>query len=338
MLNESTTLASFARVIGDTLQRDYDVDPGPLIAAAGIDPAKFHRPGARVVFSKMDRLWSDAVEATGDDWFGLKVGENADIGDFYVLGHAWLASATLRDALERSCKFAAIVSTEMRNLELQKCPEGYSFVETFPEPTMRSPQVSEDAGYVAFLRLIEFLTNGQTRPLRVSLPMSSPRSAGRYEELFQCPIEFGKEPEAWVFAAADLEAPLTGSIPDIASAADEIAERYLLSVDQGSIATEVRQLLIHLLPSGSVDQERVAANMHRSTSTLQRQLSAEGTSYRDILETTRKHLAQQYLRNSDYSQAEIAFMVGFSDQSNFSRAFKRWTGMSPRQYQSKAAA
>jgi AraC-like DNA-binding protein len=76
--------------------------------------------------------------------------------------------------------------------------------------------------------------------------------------------------------------------------------------------------------------------LHRSTSTLQRQLNAEGTSYRDILETTRRDLAEKYLREGDYKQAEIAYMVGFSDQSNFARAFKRWTGVSPGQYRKSA--
>jgi AraC-like DNA-binding protein len=88
-----------------------------------------------------------------------------------------------------------------------------------------------------------------------------------------------------------------------------------------------------MLPSGKADQDKVASRLYRSTSTLQRQLSAEGTSYRDLLESTRRGLAEKYLRDGKHTQAEIAYMVGFSDQSNFARAFKRWTGMSPGQFQ-----
>jgi AraC-like DNA-binding protein len=88
-----------------------------------------------------------------------------------------------------------------------------------------------------------------------------------------------------------------------------------------------------MLPSGKTDQDRVASRLYRSTSTLQRQLSAEGTSYRDLLETTRRSLAEKYLRDGEHTQADIAYMIGFSDQSNFARAFKRWTGMSPGQFQ-----
>jgi AraC-like DNA-binding protein len=102
------------------------------------------------------------------------------------------------------------------------------------------------------------------------------------------------------------------------------------------VAQEVRESLIQLLPSGHIDQETVAQKLYRSRSTLQRQLGAEGTTYREILESTRQALAEKYLHASEYTQAEIAFMVGFSDQSNFARAFKRWTGMSPGEYQKAA--
>lgn len=91
-----------------------------------------------------------------------------------------------------------------------------------------------------------------------------------------------------------------------------------------------------MLPSGHADQESIASRLYRSASTLQRQLGAEGTSYRTVLESTRRGLAEQYLKDGEYTQAQIAFMVGFSDQSNFARAFKRWTGLSPGEYQKAA--
>jgi len=76
--------------------------------------------------------------------------------------------------------------------------------------------------------------------------------------------------------------------------------------------------------------------LNRSSSTLQRQLQAEGLTYRSVLENTRRSLAEEYLREGSQSHAQIAYLLGFSDQSNFSRAFKRWTSMSPRQFQERA--
>ena len=98
----------------------------------------------------------------------------------------------------------------------------------------------------------------------------------------------------------------------------------------------MRQLLVQMLPSGRMDQDTIAKRLYRSTSTLQRQLAAEETNYRHILESTRRDLAQHYLEDGEYTQAQIAFMIGFADQSNFARAFKRWTGVSPGEYQKAA--
>jgi AraC-like DNA-binding protein len=85
-----------------------------------------------------------------------------------------------------------------------------------------------------------------------------------------------------------------------------------------------------------VDQDLVSSRLNRSTSTLQRQLKSEGLSYRDVLESTQRDLAETYLRDNRHSLTQIAYLLGFSDQSNFSRAFKRWTSISPRRYQQRS--
>ena len=337
MLYEPTTLASVARLIGDTLELDYNIDPQPIFARLDIDTSKFLRPGARVTFTKMDKLWNASVDATGDRYFGLTVGERAKPGDLFVLGHAWLASATVAGALNRLCRYEHVVSTVDRNTEIHKQEDGnYVLTESWREKSTRPPPVAKDGGYVALLRLCDAVAKKPVRPIRVALTVSSDRRSSRYDELFQCPIEYGSDQDIYVFDAADLDEPLTGSIPEVATATDRIAERYIESLDESAVSTSVRQLLVQLLPSGKADQDRIAKHLYRSTSTLQRQLHSEGTNYRHVLESTRRELAEQYLKEGDFSQAQIAFMVGFADQSNFARAFKRWTGMSPGEYQKAA--
>ena len=105
--------------------------------------------------------------------------------------------------------------------------------------------------------------------------------------------------------------------PDVAKATDKIAEHYVEALDPNKVASQVRQLLIALLPSGNADQDLVSKRLNRSTSTLQRQLQAEGLSYRDVLDNTRRSLAENYLTDNKHSHAQIAFLLGFSDQSNF---------------------
>ncbi len=93
---------------------------------------------------------------------------------------------------------------------------------------------------------------------------------------------------------------------------------YLEAPEPDKVSSEVKQLLLRLLPSGQASQNTVAHKMNRSTSTLQRQLRAEGTNYREVFDGTRKSLATQYVRDGECSLGEIAYQLGFTDQSHFS--------------------
>lgn len=336
MLNEPTTIASVARLIGETLRAEYDIDPMPFFEDVRIDTTKFYRPGSRILFRKMNPLWVQAFEASGDPEFGWKVGSRVSPGDFFVLGHAWLASDTLRDAMERLCRFINVLSTIGGQMNLRAHDDLYSLVDTGAGRLVVPQQVAQDAGCAALLKMCDFVSATPVRPIRVSLPDAARVSGVDFGKKFGCAVTFEGAQDVWTYGAADLDAPLTGAIPDVADSTDRIAENYIASLDEGAVAHEVRQMIVQLLPSGHVDQNTIANKLHRSRSTLQRQLGSEGTSYRDIVESTREELAKKYLQDSKYTQAQIAFMVGFSDQSNFARAFKRWTGMSPGEFQKAA--
>ncbi len=212
----------------------------------------------------------------------------------------------------------------------------YVLVDTWSDNGVIPQKIASDAGIVALLGLIDFVTHETVRPKHVSMTLDPKYASPKYKELFQCPVEYGCDIETWLFDADDLERPLSGSIPELASATDRIAENYIQSLDNSAVATAVSRMLVQTLPSGRSDQDTVARRLARSRSTLQRQLTSEGTSYREILDTTRLALAERYLVEGDHTQAQIAFMVGFADQSNFARAFKRWTGVSPGEYQKAA--
>jgi len=192
-----------------------------------------------------------------------------------------------------------------------------------------------DAGFAALIRMCDLVTATPVRPRHVVLPRWVDGRGVDYTVALGCPVEFG-DIEVWEYSKADVATTLAGSIPEVASAVEAIADAYLSSLVEGAVTHEVREMLIQMMPSGHSDQETVARRLYRSRSTLQRQLGAEGTSYRQILESTRRSLAEQYLRSSDYSQAEVAFMLGFTDQSNFARAFRRWTGMTPGEFRKAA--
>jgi AraC-like DNA-binding protein len=110
---------------------------------------------------------------------------------------------------------------------------------------------------------------------------------------------------------------------------DQLNMDYLAKLREGSLVHRVKAGIIDSLPSGPVANEKVARELGMSVRSLQRRLAEAGTSFRDLLDTSRQEMAQSYIREPEIELVEIAFLLGFSDQSAFSRAFKRWTGNSP---------
>jgi AraC-like DNA-binding protein len=137
---------------------------------------------------------------------------------------------------------------------------------------------------------------------------------------------------AIVFGAARVAEPLVSGNAELAAEADRIAARCIEQLAPESTAARVGALILKALSSGEVDQDRIARALNQSPSTLQRRLRAEGTNYQHLLDATRRELALHYLKDGRHSLAEITFLLGFADQSNFTRAFRRWTGETPRQF------
>jgi AraC-like DNA-binding protein len=103
-------------------------------------------------------------------------------------------------------------------------------------------------------------------------------------------------------------------------------------MDKNDIVTRARVLLIGQLPNGEPSRKTLADTLHLSERTLARRLSAGGYTFTSLVDEIRSHLAKDYLRQSRFSVTDVAFLLGFSDQSNFARAFKRWTDLSPTEF------
>jgi len=335
MLHERTTIAAAARLIGETLKSHYAQDPLPVFAKAGIDPSRLDISGARYPWDTMQRLWVAAAEAAGDPCFGLTVGRNIRPTTFHALGFSWLASRTLLESLQRLVRYTKLITTAPVELKLTSTDESWSLHDKIKDSGLadsKSNEISVDAFFMAVVGLCRQASNTHFCAKSVHLSRADNGQLDTYVQMFEAPVFFGCETDWIEFDRTTLETPLPGDNLELAIANDRIAEEYIAALDPSRVVSEVRKLLIELLPSGEANQETIAGQMHRSLSTLQRQLAAENTNYKEIRENTRRDLAEQYVREGQYSLSQIAYLLGFSDQSNFSRAFRRWTGQSPGSY------
>jgi AraC-like DNA-binding protein len=333
MLYEPTTLASITSLLATSLREEYGIDPGPVFLQAGLPLPAPDSPQLRVPLVKIRKLWALSRAASGDEEIGLKTGWYAKPSHFYAFGYSWMASSTLLGAMQRLTRYFQLMSTASVDISLTETPDSYALSTVFPDASKAPPKEGIDCGMTAILALCDIVAEKKIRPIRAESMRSPKVHADAYRKALGAPIRFNADVGVLHFDKDVLRAPLPHGTPDIAKATDKIAEQYIESLDPHEVASQVRRLLIDLLPSGKADQELVSSRLNRSSSTLQRQLQEEGMSYREVLESTQRSLAETYLREKKHSHAQIAYLLGYSEQSNFSRAFKRWTSMSPRQYQ-----
>jgi AraC-like DNA-binding protein len=337
VLIQPSSLSQVVYRIGDTLKALYDIDPVPIYRAIGVNPAGPGAAGDRQPNRVIDAMFDAAARASGDPSLGLKVGLRSEPRHFFVIGHAWLASATLVDAFRKLLRYEAILNSGHTDLRFERQGDHYVLREAYPNPADYPGKLRVDTGIASVLKMCYVARGEAIYPTRLDLYSTSDVPLDIYGEIIHGPVRHSRDRTALYFRASELDAALSGAIPELVDASCRIAETYLASADPGKVAHQVRTQLVQMLPGGGADQEQVAAKLYRSASTLQRQLTAEGTSYRDVLDTTRRELAEAYLRDARHSQAETAFLLGFADQGNFARAFKRWTNMTPGQYRKQAA-
>ena len=333
MLSEPTTIASAARLIAETLHRQYNRDHLPVFRAAGLDPARLEVSGARYPWRGMQKLWVEAARVTNDPTFGLVVGANIRPTTFHALGFSWIASRTLLESLQRLARYYKLLSNAPYGVVLHDEGDTWFLENTVEDHgNTQADRLATDAVMMAIIRLCKQASDNHFHPVGVRMHRPAPDNIDAYVAALEAPVYFGQERRGLLFDKAELEKPLPGDNLELAVAHDEIAENYIAGLEPERVSTEVRKLLIELLPSGNASQEAIARQMNRSLSTLQRQLASESTNYKQIREQTRAALAEKYVREGEHSLSQIAYLLGFSDQSNFSRAFRRWTGQSPGQY------
>lgn len=333
MILENTNLVTGAQLLAETLERDYGIDPAEVFAFAELDMSRMSVPGARYPWHNLRILWEEATRRTADPCFGLTVGARMRLSVYHAIGCSWISSANLLEALQRLVRYREVLSTVQLDivLELNK-DDLWCLSIGFPDPALASGRANMDGFVRGLVGLMQAATRPEFFPHTVNLPHDDAGQPERYRAALGPGVCFNAPRLGVCLKRADAEAPLPGDNPELANANDLVAERYLASLDPARVATEVRELLVDMMPSGTVRQEAIAQRMNRSLSTLQRQLANEGINFQQLRDETRRCLAEDYIRANELSLSQIAYLLGFSDQSNFSRAFKRWTGKSPRDY------
>jgi AraC-like DNA-binding protein len=324
-----STLASWALLIQRTLAA-RGIDAEALFRQAKIDPAQLGDPDARYPVAALQRLWVLAAEATQDRCFGLEVGRAWHPTTFHALGYSAIASASLRQALGYLVRYSRVVSTGWRLDLVDHGAETTLKGTSLQQPGVALPQAMRlvvQAGVAATVTLCRNVKGASIGLLRVAFTQVDEACRHRLESFLQCPIAFGATDNALVFTRADLDDPLATTHPLLVRINEQALARYDAALHSPHVAERVRARLIPALPAGEFDLAEIARSLNMSLRAMQRKLAQEGTSYRKLLDETRRQLAEQYRSDSTLSASECAYLLGFAEASSFSRARRRWQGL-----------
>jgi hypothetical protein len=293
--------------------QSYDVDPAPLLRQAGVDLEKLDA-SSRVPGKTVDDLICLAVDATGDAALGLRFVDFLQPTSYHALGMSLLYSPTLRSFCERLERFFAAITT----MDATRFVADASVARLVTESRISHPEVAwrvhGDAWAAWVTGLIRQMYRPEFTPRAVALVWAPPRELlPRYEAVFRCPLRVSPEEPYLELDSAILDEPLPTSNAELARQGDQIVAGFLAGIGRENIPSQMQGKLVELLPSGECSKQGVASALNMITRTLQNKLDRAGTSYQELLDSTRRELAREYLEQETLSVSEVAILEARED-------------------------
>lgn len=328
-----TTSSSWMRGVATTL-KEQGLDAAMLFAQVGLSIEDLDDCDRRWPTEALSRLWVLAAERSGNPDIGL-ANVDAPRPDHYgVAGYAMMSSPDLLTGLTRLIRYMCLVSDAV-TITLEH-GHGGRWVRTdvfggeCPIPRQRY-----DYGVVNLLNLCRWMLDRPLTPLATRFSHAVPLSIAAYNNAFQSPLEFDAPFNGFLVSEQDLACRLTTSAPELTAIHDRIADEALERLVKTDTAYRARAAIARLLPDGSPLRSAIAAALGLSDRTFQRRLADEGLSFSDLVDGTRRELAQRHLADPRLTLTDIGYLLGYSDQSTFFRASNRWFGESPGEYRTR---
>lgn len=325
LANQPSVIAGYTSAIARALEH-RGVRAEVALRAAGLVESVGNDPLERLSADQVTALFRVCVELTGDPYFGLSVARHIHASNIHALGYALMASRTLWDFATRLERYFAIVSQSVA-MRVERCGNEVRF--RYARRTSLCGE-TEDAFIAFMLRFMRLLYDRPLVPVGIDLLRECPEpGAEPYQREFGIEPVFSSSQGLILFASDVMDEVLPGASPDLAQFNDRIAADCLSRLNRSDIVARVRGAIVNRLSSGSCTRTMIARDLAMSESALQLKLTERCTSYHDLLDETRSELAIGYLQQPALTVTEIAFLLGFADSSNFTRAFKRWKGVPP---------
>lgn len=303
-------------------------DVAAVLAAADIPPALGGDGRARLPQRRFERLWRAAIAATGDEALALRVATAARLDALGVIGYLAAASDTRRTAFELVRGLTPLLWEDF-DCALEIAGDT-ALLRYRSGSGRRLSRFTVEYAVGLTVAMSRGVGAAGCEPLEARFAYAAPPWAAAYHRILRLPVRFDAAESGVLFPLSMLDR----LNPSADAALRQLLERHaadqLARLPGGArLAPRVRAAVRSLLPAGDVSAGAVAARFAMSDRTLRRRLTEEATSYQTIVDEVRAELAAHYLARERRAVEEVAHLLGFSDQSAFTKAFRRWRGHTP---------
>ncbi|NKX44462.1 AraC family transcriptional regulator [Roseibacterium sp. KMU-115] len=308
------------------------VDAAALLASVGLDAEGPSDPKAMLPADSYYGLLERIAAQTDVTDLPVRVGASMRLDEYGALGLAFKAATTLGGSFQRVERYARLW-TSVVEYELRPDRRGTLFILHRSGERRLGLRLSNEATLASTVSIARQVCPVPVAPLEVLVRHPAPRSTAGHDDHFGCPVRFGAELDAILFSRETLARPnILG---------DEGISRYLIShldaelseiAEEAPLVARAKDAIAQALSGGAPRMPDIARGLGLSARSFHRRLAEHGMSFQTLTEDTRRDLAEGLLRDESHSLAEIAFLTGFSEQSSFTRAFKRWVGTTPASY------
>lgn len=323
----------FVHSLSSALQ-EKQIDPQPLLDAYGLDPARLSEPRARLSIPRYMRLGHAAIQLTGDQSLGLEMGRLRKAGHLGLVGVTSAQAPTVREAARVLIRYEPLYASNYRGASAMREDTEGAWLRFYSiSPYNSYNRFVVDTVLASWITQLSTVAARALVPVAVHIEFERPAYAACYEALFSRPVEFAAEHNQMRLDQATLALRNPEHCPGTWRQLLELCEAELEQRTRTrSLRERVTQILGPMLKGQEPDLQQIANRLQLPTWTLRRKLEEEGTSYRVILNDTRRDLAMAYIRDTESAFGEIAWLLGFSSAEAFQRAFKRWSGQTPGEY------
>jgi len=294
-----------------------------LAAEVCLPPGAASDMSLRLPHSTVVRVWEHFATTTQEDDFGLVAAEFLGAAPQDLVDHAILRAPTLREVVARFAAYQALFH-DANDARIFETGHALEVRQGFSTKLPRSRHLIEFI--LAMWAMRTRMAMGRNEPLEVSFRHAPPRETARHRALFGAEVHFGANADALFIPRAWLDVPLSSAVISMEHTRDAVLGK------SAKLSDRVHVGLVAAIGDGHVDIDAIARSLALSRRTLQRRLAEEGLNFREALDRARREVALDFVVRKVGTVTDLTFLLGFSDTSAFSRAFRRWTGTSPSRY------